>query len=422
MHVVIMAGGKGTRLAQVNSELPKPMVPVFGKPILEWQIRCLCAQGFRRITIVTGHLREKIRDYFQDGSAFGAKIDYFEEEEPLGTAGALFALKSRLTDDFLLLNGDILFNVDVDRFVSFHKNSGAAATLFTHPNDHPFDSGIVIADSSGRVTNWLHKEDPRTWYRNRINAGLHILSPEILNSLNGQKADLDRDLLKPMIPEGRLFCYDSPEYVLDIGTPARLEQAASDLEKGVVEQRCLTSRQKAVFLDRDGTINRYVGFLKDIDSFELLDGVAELIRSVNRSGSLCIVVTNQPVIARGDLGWPELERIHQKMETLLGLKGAYVNDIFVCPHHPEKGFPGEVAEYKIVCDCRKPKPGLIFQAAEKYNIDLSQSWMIGDGENDVLAGAAAGCRTIRVDTADGRFPCALVQKELFPGNAGGTAE
>jgi len=122
--------------------------------------------------------------------------------------------------------------------------------------------------------------------------------------------------------------------------------------------------------------------------------VAEAIRMINRSGYLAIVVTNQPVIARGEVTWEMLNEIHRKMETLLGEQGAYLDDIFVCPHHPDKGFPGERPEYKVNCDCRKPKPGLLLRAAEKYNIDLSDSWMIGDRPQDAAAGAAAGCQTI----------------------------
>ena len=160
----------------------------------------------------------------------------------------------------------------------------------------------------------------------------------------------------------------------------------------MVYQRNLKKKQKAFFLDRDGTINKYVGFLKNIDELELIDGVADAIRLINNSGYLAIVATNQPVIARGEVEPEQLEQIHNKMETLLGLQGAYVDDIFYCPHHPDKGFPGERPELKIDCECRKPKPGMLLQAAEKYNIDLHNSWMIGDGLNDMKAGQAAGCR------------------------------
>lgn len=155
----------------------------------------------------------------------------------------------------------------------------------------------------------------------------------------------------------------------------------------------LKNKQKAVFLDRDGTINEYVGFLRSTDEFVLLLGVAEAIKKINESGFLCIVVTNQPVIARGEVTADELDEIHNKMETLLGLEGCYVDAIYYCPHHPHKGYEGEVPELKINCECRKPKPGMLLRAAADFNIDLERSWMVGDGENDIEAGKNAGCKT-----------------------------
>jgi D-glycero-D-manno-heptose 1,7-bisphosphate phosphatase len=324
------------------------------------------------------------------------KIEYVVETEPLGTAGALFLLKEKLGEDFLLLCGDVIFDIDVKRFYDFHKARGGVATLFTHPNSHPYDSGIIMADDAGKVTNWLHKEDPRTWYRNRVNAGLHFFSHEIFEQGLFQelkKVDLDREVLKPLIPTGQLFVYDSPEYVKDMGTPDRLEAVRSDYDAGRLQRGSLTHRQKAVSLDRDGTINEYVGFLRRTEEMTLLPGAAEAIRRIHDAGYLAIVVTNQPVIARGDVSFDGLDEIHRKMETMLGLEGAYIDDLFLCPHHPDKGFPGERAEYKIPCDCRKPRPGMLLAAAEKYNIDLAQSWMIGDSGRDVQAGQAAGCRT-----------------------------
>lgn len=393
MKVVIMAGGKGTRIAEVNSAVPKPMIPIDGKPVLAYQLESLKRQGYDDIILMTGHLGHVIRDYFRDGADMGVKIEYVVEEEPLGTAGALYFLKGRIREDFLLLNGDIIFDVDIKRFYEHHKKRGNMATILTHPNSHPYDSGIILADPQGLVTGWLHKEDERLWYKNRVNAGLHMLSAQIFELFDElRKRDLDRDILKPLISSGQLGVYDSPEYVKDMGTPDRFYSVAEDIRSGKVQAKNLENKQKAVFLDRDGTINPYKGFLRNIDEFELIDGAADAIRKINESGRLAIVVTNQPVIARGEVSEEELEAIHQKMETLLGKEGAYLDDIFYCPHHPHKGYEGERPEYKIDCGCRKPKPGMLLAAAEKYNIDLSASWMIGDGENDMKAGQAAGCR------------------------------
>ncbi len=407
MKVVIMAGGKGTRIASIASDIPKPMIPISGKPILEYEILNLKKQGFDDFLITVGHLGQVIVDYFGDGHKFGVNIDYYFEVKPLGNAGALFKVKDKLTDDFLLINGDLVFDIDFNKFVEFHRTKGGLVTLFTHPNSHPYDSGLIVTDSNNTVIKWLNKEDERpVWYKNRVNAGIHIVSPKILEKeFIEEKIDLDRMLLKPLCGSGQMFAYDSSEYVKDMGTPERFNAVASDFNRGIVHSKCLLNKQRAIFLDRDGTINKYVGFLRNIDELELIDGVAEAIKMINGSDYLAIVVTNQPVIARGEVSIDELNLIHNKLETLLGQQGCYLDAIYYCPHHPDKGFEGERPEYKIVCECRKPKPGLLIKAAKDFNIDLEKSWMIGDDDNDVKAGLSAGCKTLKVDSEHNLLCC-----------------
>ena len=416
-----MAGGKGTRISSLFSDIPKPMIKIDGMPVLEREIECLRSQGFDDIIITVSHLSHVIIDYFGDGSLispvtgkpFGVNIEYFVEDRPLGNAGALFKIKDKLNEDFLLLNADSIFDIDFNRFVDYHKKHGGWVTLFTHPNSHPYDSGLIVAGHDRTVKEWLTKEDPRPeYYHNRVNAGLHVISPNLLEYIginsenigketmegNTVKVDLDRQLLKPLAGSGRMFFYDSPEYVKDMGTPERFHTVERDYINGIIESKNLKSKQKAIFLDRDGTINKYVGFLKNIDEMELIAGVAEAIREINASEYLAIVVTNQPVIARGDISMADLDLIHMKMETLLGKAGAYIDGLYYCPHHPDKGFDGEISELKIDCDCRKPKPGMLLKAAVDYNIDLSKSYMIGDSEIDIKAGKAVGCTPILIAT------------------------
>ncbi len=387
-----MAGGKGTRVSSIASDIPKPMIPICGKPILEHQIECLKKNGFTDIILVIGHLGQHIKEHFGDGKRFGCDISYYNETEPLGTAGALYKLK-HLSKDFILLNGDIIFDIDFSRMINFHREKMANVTLAVHPNSHPYDSAVIFSNNDNQVTRWLNKEDERTYYKNQVNAGIHIISTEFLKNCpqSKEKVDLDRDMLKPSISGSKIFAYSTPEYIKDMGTPDRYAQVTSDIENGIVRQKNLSVKQKCIFLDRDGTINKFNDFITKPQDFELIDGVAEAIKRINSLGYLAIVITNQPVIARGEVDFETLDLIHMKMETDLGKQGAYIDDLFYCPHHPDKGFPGERPEFKINCDCRKPKPGLIFKAAEKYNIDLLQSYMVGDDMRDVNAGKNAGC-------------------------------
>lgn len=405
MKIIIMAGGKGTRISSVASDIPKPMIQMCGKPVLERQIGCLRRQGLTDIILVIGHLGHVIEDYFGNGTNFGVTIRYYRETEPLGTAGALYDLKEFLTDDFLLLNGDLLFDIDFSRFIQYHGNKAGIATIFTHPNGHPYDSALIVTDQESCVIGWLHKENARSIYKNQVNAGIHLFSPEIFASFSGHgRKDLDRDIIKPLIPTGKVFAYHSPEYVKDMGTPERYAAVCSDFQSGLVQAKNLHNKQKSIFLDRDGTLNVEDGFITSPEQIRLMDGVGEAVKRINESGYLAIVVTNQPIIARGGCGHEELRRIHDKLETLLGQEGAYLDDIYYCPHHPDKGFPGERPEYKINCDCRKPKPGLILRAARDYNIDLAASYMVGNGLRDVQAGQAAGCRTVFLGPRVGELP------------------
>ena len=413
MKAIIMAGGKGTRIASVRNDIPKPMISICGKPILQYQIEHLCSFGLTDIILVIGYLGDVIENYFGDGSRFGVNLSYFVETEPLGTAGALFKM-SELTQDFLFLFGDIIFDVDLRRFIVFHKKHKALATLAAHPNSHPYDSSLLVTEilhptnagglpsDSHRVIQWLNKEDERLYYKNRVNAGIQIISPTLLelardillakNNALPDKIDLDRDVLKPNIASGRIFAYDTPEYIKDMGTPDRYYQTECDINAGLLKSRNLLGKQRAVFIDRDGTINKKNGFISQPDDFILLPDAAEAIKIINQSGYLAIVVTNQPVIARGECSFDDLEVIHNKMEIELGKKGAFIDGLYFCPHHPDTGFDGERPEYKCICDCRKPKPGLLFKAAEDFNIDIASSYMVGDSNTDVMAGNSAGCK------------------------------
>ena len=276
MKVVIMAGGRGTRIASVKSDVPKPMIPICGKPILEWQIENLKACGLTEITLVVGYLGKVIQEYFGDGTKFGVTITYYFEDEPLGTAGALFKMPE-LTKDFLLMCGDVILDVDFNRFIEFHMKNNVWASLMAHPNGHPYDSSLLVTEilppqavggnpvDTHRVIQWMNKEDERLYYKNRVNAGIEIISPELLKETKKNfvprhpetpdKIDLDRDVLKPNIKSGRIFAYDTPEYIKDMGTPDRFYEVEKDIKNGKVKARNLKNKQRAVLIGTASSIN-----------------------------------------------------------------------------------------------------------------------------------------------------------------------
>lgn len=412
MKAVIQAGGKGTRISEITGDvIPKPMLEISGYPILYHQMMNLKKNGITDITVIIGHLGNVIKDYFGDGKQFGLNISYVEEDpqKPLGTAGSLYFLKDKLKENFVFLLADVFIDIDFEKMEQYHIANNADVTLLTHPNGHPFDSDLVV-EEDGVVKAFDYKSNDRTTYnyKNLVNAGVMIFSPSVFKYLTElRKYNYEKDIIVPLINEGKVVSYKSSEYAKDMGTPERYRRVQEDYNSGICDAKNLANKQKAIFLDRDGTINEYVGFLRKEEDFRLIPGVSEAIKKINNSGYLAIVVTNQPVIARGEVTEEELEEIHKKMETLLGLDGAYIDDIYYCPHHPDKGFEGEIPELKIECDCRKPKTGMLEKAAREHNIDLSSSIMIGDSTLDIKMAENVGMQSVLLKTGqkgeDGKY-------------------
>lgn len=401
MKAVIIAGGKGIRMGDVAKDIPKPMIAVCGKPLLEYQINLLKEYGFTEIILCLHHLPHVIKNHFKDGKDFGVKISYFVEDSPLGTAGCVKTIENHLDPDFLVIYGDLLVNMNLKRFENYHLEREGVGTLVVHPNDHPYDSDLVKVDSDNRILQFLNKpHDKNLVYKNLVSAAVYILSQKIFKYIDkNKKSDFAKDVFPKAIRANEiLYAYKTHEYIKDVGTSKRLKEVTKDISSGKFELMNYRNKRPAIFLDRDGVINKDVVDLHRIEDFELMEGVADAIKFINNSKYLAVIVTNQPVLAKGFLSFEGLEFIHNKMDTLLGDKGAMLDAIYYCPHHPDKGFEGEVKELKIDCECRKPKTGMIDKAAKELNIDLKNSFIIGNSSRDIICGKNAGIKTVAVGT------------------------
>jgi len=404
VQAVILAGGKGTRLASRLNGKPKPLIDVDGVPLLKRQLDVLIANGVDDIILLVNHAADQIDD-FVNQSHFAANIRLIDDGDPRGTAGATLACLDLLDETFLVVYGDTLFDIDISHMLSLHNRAAADATLLLHPNDHPSDSDLVEIDASCRVTAFHAYPHPTDVHlRNLVNAAFYILNKKAITPWRAKMpvGDFGKDLFPAMVDAGAtLLGYVSFEYIKDLGTPARLDKAETHLRRGVVERARRQHPQKAVFVDRDGTLNELRGYVRNPDELDVFPNAGEALRKLNDAEFRIVLVTNQPVLARGECDMMGLDSIHAKLESVLGTAGAYLDALYVCPHHPDRGFEGEVTELKRICACRKPGTGLIEAAVEAMNIDLSQSWVIGDSTADIAMANRLGIRSVLVETGEG---------------------
>lgn len=395
----------GKRLRARLGDLPKPMIPIGGRPLLEHQIELSRKHGFTDIKIFACYRAEIIEEHFGDGSQWGVNVSYVLEEKPLGTAGAVLAALDCLADSFLVLYGDVMVNVDLTRIWEAHRRAEADVTLLVHPNNHPFDSDLVEVNPEGWITAFHNRpHSPDHWYQNLVSAGLYVVRKAALQTSPSPPMLLDfgKDLFPAMLRNGaKLLGYNSLEYIKDIGTPERYDKICAEFQAGIAERSSLGKPQSAVFLDRDGTLIQEVGGLTSPDQLELLPGAGVAVHELNHRGIRAVMVSNQPVVAKGFCTDADVEVTHRKLQTLLGREHAFLDRLYYCPHHPEKGFAGEQPELKIDCECRKPKPGMIFQAARDLNLDLKTSWLVGDTTVDIETARNAGLKSVLLRTGHG---------------------
>lgn len=400
VHAVLVAGGKASRMGQLAEARPKALLPFGRTSLLSVHLQALRTHGVRKVTVIAGRLSDVIGTELQAFTPSGMAVDLIVEPFPAGSGGCLRYLPP-VKGPILVVFADIMAWMDYTALVEHHRVKAAQVTVVVHPNDHPADSDLVETTPEG----WLRavRRRPRpvfALFRNLAVAGIFVLEPETLLQIPRTGShDFVHDLLTPSVESGgRVLAYRTSEYLRDCGTPERYSRVLDDFQSGRVHAQYRTTLRPALFIDRDGTLNRHIGYINKPDQVELLPGVAGAIRRLNQSGTLAIVITNQPVVARGECSIAELDRIHARLELLLGNEGAFLDAIYACPHHPDGGFEGEVPELKMPCNCRKPEPGLVHRAARELPVDVGRCAVVGDSERDVELAKRLGLSAYRISS------------------------
>lgn len=390
---VILAGGKGTRSA--DPARAKLAQQVAGRSLMEWHLEVLQRSEIAEVVVVAGHHGDQVQALVDELSWSSPDVRVIHEERQEGTVAALRLAADHVTgDEFVVLLGDVLMSLPLQDFIDQWRASGAGVAVAVHPSTHPLDSDTCFPSEDGRVE-VIPKGQPRHHVPNMSAAGLFALNRESMHRY-GRLCDLGSDVLLAAARDGDLLAFVTSHYLKDTGTASRLSDAEGDAARGAFDRRGDLRPRAALFLDRDGVINPTEPEMYRAEQYEILPGVAKAIGEANRAGVPVIVVTNQPHIAKGLMSFDDHQQVRARMDHLLHLDGAFVDDYLFCPHHPEAGFAGEVAALKTVCDCRKPRTGLALQAARRHRIDLSRSVMVGDTDRDRGLALATGMHYVSV--------------------------
>lgn len=415
MQVVVLMGGLGTRLKDYTKQCPKSLVEVNGRPFFDYQLDLLTAWGFKKFLFLIGYHAEMIEEYYKDGLDRGISIKYcYDGEKLLGTGGAIRHAYSYLEDDFLLIYGDSFMDIDYAETIyryELGKSHGARALMTVLRNNNCFDKSNVVMKQDKLVLYDKHNPTPEMDY---IDYGVCAYEKSLFEDYEEDVAFDIAEIQNRLSLEGKLAAQIVTKRFYEIGSPKSLKEFSEYAKKR------FETFVPAVFLDRDGVINEIV-FNEDtqlmdsplkIEQYDFLPKAADAIRQIKEKGYYVFVVTNQPGAAKGKATLATLYDINTYMIESLKNEGAAIDDLFMCPHFTRK-LPTTKEDFLIKdCDCRKPKPGMIYKALRKYKIDISKSYMVGDSCTDVEAGSAAGLSTVFI----GSLKCDVCKKlaELEP--------
>jgi D,D-heptose 1,7-bisphosphate phosphatase len=386
-RAMILAAGLGTRLRPLTDGIPKCLVPIAGRPLLDFWIGGLVDAGIREARVNTHAHADQVRTYIDRVNAEG-RLHLAEAYEPelLGSAGTIAANADLAdgADEVIIIYADNFSDVDLRRMLAFHRGHDDPFTMLLFRAPDPRACGIAELDDAGRIVSFVEK--PREPRSDLANAGVYIVSADAYREIAARGAfDLGFEVLPGFVGRMRGWAWEG--YHLDIGTPEALEKARRDA-RGVLTRPhpARAGKRPAVFLDRDGTLIEHVHYLSDPTRVRLLPGAAQALRRLRDAGFACILVTNQSAIGRGMLDEAQLRLIHDEMDRQLDAEGAALDAIYHCPEAPA-GDDRTVIEHGD----RKPGPGMLIRAAEEMDLDLVASWMVGDMISDVLAGINARC-------------------------------
>lgn len=378
-QAVFLVGGRGTRLGALTAQTPKPLLEVAGTPFLDYLIRNVARYGIRNVLLLAGYLGDTVERRYRDfGRAHNIEIECVIELHEAGTAGALHFARDHLHETFLLFNGDTFFDINILDLALLPAPQDWLAKVALRRIEDASRYGVVTMRGNQICT----MAERGTFGEGLINGGIYLLRRAIVDKVREIPCSLEADIFPDLAAKGQVFGRGYDGFFLDIGIPSDFTRAQTIIPRHM--------HRPAVFFDRDGILNEDLGYVHRPADFVWRPGAIDAIKLLNDSGYYTFVVTNQAGVARGLYSEAVVQDLHHWMAGELGLRGAHIDEFYYCPHHPE----GTQSGYGVVCDCRKPGPGMLLSALAKWPIDHKGSFMIGDKPWDVEAAEAAGIRGV----------------------------
>lgn len=369
-QAVILAGGRGTRLAPITDSIPKPMIEFHGKPFLEYLIEMVRNQGFQRVLLLLGYLPECVQAYFGDGGKIGVSIEYSVTEVENYTGRRLKLATDQLDPNFLLMYCDNYWPMQFDAMWRQYLTSEAPALVTVYRNSDHYTRDNLRVDEQGFVVEYDKSRNAPNL--SGVDIGFIILQSSVIESLPECNFSFEAKVYPQLVARRQLQAYVTEHRYYSVGSHERLP---------VTDQ--FLARRPVVLLDRDGVLNKKMPrgtYVRSWEEWEWLPGAKEALRLLDQAGYRVIIISNQSGIARGVMTEDALAGIHQKMNAEVHAAGGEIEAIYYCPHGWDDG-----------CKCRKPRPGMLHQAQRDHHLDLSMTYFIGDDERDGQAAEAAGC-------------------------------
>ncbi len=375
VYVYILAGGLGTRLSHVVSNVPKPMAAVNGKPFLDWQVKWLKIQGFNNIVMLVGHKKESIISHFGNGSKYNVNINYSVEEELLGTGGAFIrALSQYHSEYFILINGDSFFDIDLPWLFEYYKTQNMNGVLLALKMMNKGNRyGFVSINEDYVIQKFMEKEDCNN--EGYINGGIYIGKSSIFTNSAIKKSSMENDIFPELLEKNKLYGIPFGDKFIDIGVPEDYYKANKLLNNWFSNKK-----NEVVFLDRDGIIIEDCKYISNINNVVFKEKAVRFIKHMNKIGQKVIVLTNQAGIAKGHFTEEMAHNVNNFIDVKCKERGAFIDAFYVCAYHEE----AVVKKYKKISLYRKPDPGMLLQAVDDYHLKSINSVMIGDKDSDVI--------------------------------------